>query len=176
MKIPRATYRLQLNAQFPFSAAERLLDYFAELGISDLYLSPINTAPPDSAHNYDVWDYEEINPALGGELGLRSLAAAAKKLGIGLIIDFVPNHMGIAGHGNKWWRDVLKNGPQSEFAECFDIQWFNENGVEKVRLPVLGDFLKNVLDRGEIQIKGRELAYFESTFPIREGALVKDDP
>jgi (1->4)-alpha-D-glucan 1-alpha-D-glucosylmutase len=176
MKIPRATYRLQLNAQFPFSAAERLLDYFAELGIFDLYLSPINTAPPDSAHNYDVWDYEEVNPTLGGELGLRSLAAAAKKLGIGLIVDFVPNHMGIAGSGNKWWRDVLKNGPQSQFAECFDIQWANENGVEKVRLPVLGDFLKNVLDRGEIQIKGNELAYFESTFPIHEGALIKDDP
>jgi (1->4)-alpha-D-glucan 1-alpha-D-glucosylmutase len=176
MRIPRATYRLQLNAQFPFKAAEQLIDYFAELGVSDLYLSPINTAPPDSTHNYDVWDYEEINPALGGEEGLRSLAAAAKRRGIGLIVDFVPNHMGIAGNGNKWWRDVLKNGPASACAECFDVQWASEDGVEKVRLPVLGDFEKAVLDRGEIQIKGNELAYFESTFPIAEGSLVQNNP
>jgi malto-oligosyltrehalose synthase len=172
MRIPRATYRLQLNAQFPFNAAERLLDYFAELGISDLYLSPINTAPPESMHNYDVWDYERINPVLGGETDLASLVAAAKKHDIGLIVDFVPNHMGIAGNGNKWWRDVLKKGPDSEFAECFDIQWAEENDIAKVRLPVLGDFAQAVLDRGEIKIQGDELAYFESTFPIREGTLV----
>jgi (1->4)-alpha-D-glucan 1-alpha-D-glucosylmutase len=176
MKIPRATYRLQLHTGFPFSAAEALLDYFAELGISDLYLSPINTAPPDSTHNYDVWDYEQINPALGGEDGLTGLSEAAKKRSIGLIVDFVPNHMGIAGHCNRWWRDVLMNGPQSEFAECFDIQWVDENGVPKVHLPVLGDFLKNVLDRGEIEIRGNEVAYFESTFPIRDGTLVQDKP
>jgi (1->4)-alpha-D-glucan 1-alpha-D-glucosylmutase len=176
VKIPRATYRLQLHAGFPFSAAEALLDYFAELGISDLYLSPINTAPPDSTHNYDLWDYEQINPVLGGEEGLARLSEAAKKRGIGLIVDFVPNHMGIAGNGNRWWRDVLKNGPNSEFAECFDIQWIEEDGVAKVRLPVLGDFEKAVLDRGEIQIRGNEIAYFESTFPIRDGTLVEGNP
>src|SRR3954470_18247668 len=166
MRIPRATYRLQLHAGFPFGAAEELLDYFAALGVSDLYLSPINTAPPDSTHNYDVWDYEEINPAIGGEQALVSLSAAARKRNIGLMIDFVPNHMGIAGNGNKWWRDVLKNGPNSAFAECFDIQWAKGQGVEKVRLPVLGDFQKAALDRGEIKIKGDEIAYHESTFPI----------
>src|ERR1051325_8885868 len=176
MRIPRATYRLQLHAGFPFSAAEELLDYFGELGISDLYLSPINTAPPDSTHNYDVWDYEQINPALGGEEGLNRLSGAARKRGIGLIVDFVPNHMGIAGNGNRWWRDVLKNGPRSEFANCFDIQWIEECGIPKVRLPVLGDFEKAVLDRCEIQIRGNELAYFETTFPIRDGTLVEGDP
>jgi (1->4)-alpha-D-glucan 1-alpha-D-glucosylmutase len=176
MRIPRATYRLQLHAGFPFSAAEELLDYFGELGISDLYLSPINTAPPDSTHNYDVWDYEQINPALGGEEGLARLSEAAKKRGIGLIVDFVPNHMGIAGNGNQWWRDVLKNGPDSQFAECFDIQWIEENGITKVRLPVLGDFEKAVLDRCEIQVRGNELAYFDATFPIRDGTLVDGNP
>ena len=176
MRIPRATYRFQLNAAFPLSAAESLLDYLRDLGISDLYLSPINTAPPDSTHNYDVWDYEQVNPAIGGEEGLTRLADAAKKRGMGLLVDFVPNHMGIAGNGNKWWRDVLKNGPSSPYAECFDIQWCEEDGIPKVRLPVLGDFLKAVLDRGEIKIQGNELAYFESTFPIRDGTLVKDDP
>src|SRR3954471_11668215 len=114
MRTPRATYRLQLNKDFTFAHAEALLDYFAGLGVSDLYLSPINTAPPDSMHNYDVWDYENINPALGGEEGLAQLSEAAKKRGIGLLVDFVPNHMGIAGYGNRWWRDVLKNGPASE--------------------------------------------------------------
>jgi (1->4)-alpha-D-glucan 1-alpha-D-glucosylmutase len=176
MRIPRATYRFQLNAAFPFSAAEGLLDYLAELGISDLYLSPINTAPPESTHNYDVWNYEEVNPAIGGEQGLARLADGAKKHGMGLLVDFVPNHMGIAGNGNKWWRDVLKNGPASPYAECFDIQWAEEDGVPKVRLPVLGDFLSAVLDRNEIKIQGDELAYFETTFPVRDGTLVKDDP
>ena len=117
-----------------------------------MYLSPINSAPPDSAHNYDVWDYDQINPALGGEEAFTRLSAAARKRGIGLIVDFVPNHMGIAGNGNKWWRDVLKNGPKSEFAECFDIQWIEENGIPKVRLPVLGDFEKAVLDREHFAI------------------------
>jgi (1->4)-alpha-D-glucan 1-alpha-D-glucosylmutase len=176
MRIPRAAYRFQLNAAFPFSAAEGLLDYLAELGISDLYLSPINTAPPESTHNYDVWRYEEVNPVIGGEQGLARLADAVKKRRMSLLVDFVPNHMGIAGNGNKWWRDVLKNGPGSPYAECFDIQWCDEDGVPKVRLPVLGDFLKAVLDRGEIKIQCDVLAYFESTFPIRDGTLVKDDP
>src|SRR3954464_10353324 len=99
MRTPRATYRLQLNKDFTFAHAEALLDYFAGLGVSDLYLSPINTAPPDSTHNYDVWNYLEINPALGGREGFESLTQAAKRLGIGIVVDFVPNHMGIAGCG-----------------------------------------------------------------------------
>src|SRR4051812_40741115 len=123
MRIPRATYRLQLNKDFTFGHAEALLDYFASLGISDLYLSPINTAPADSTHNYDVWNYQEINPALGGREGFESLIAAAKERGIGILVDFVPNHMGIAGCGNPWWRDVLKHGPKSKYADFFDICW-----------------------------------------------------
>ena len=175
MRIPRATYRLQLNAQFTFKDAENLLPYFAALGISDLYLSPINTAPPDSTHGYDVWNFEEVNPTLGGRAGLESLAAVAKEHGIGLLVDFVPNHMGVAGNGNRWWRDVLKHGPASEFAECFDIHWLEENGVPKIRLPVLGDFRRAVIDRGEIKLDGDELSYFEHTFPIAPGTMVEGD-
>jgi (1->4)-alpha-D-glucan 1-alpha-D-glucosylmutase len=175
MRIPRATYRLQLNGEFTFKAVESLLPYFEALGISDLYLSPINTAPPESTHGYDVWDYQEVNPTLGGRAGLEALAAAAKAHGIGLLVDFVPNHMGVAGNGNRWWRDVLKHGPASKFAKCFDIHWHEENGVPKIRLPVLGDFRQSVIERGEIKLYGDELSYLEHTFPIAPGTKVEGD-
>jgi (1->4)-alpha-D-glucan 1-alpha-D-glucosylmutase len=175
MRVPRATYRLQLNGQFRFKDAENLLPYLAALGISDLYLSPIHTAPPESTHGYDVWDYEEVNPTLGGRTGLEALAAAAKARGIGLLVDFVPNHMGVAGNGNRWWQDVLKHGPASQFAECFDIHWHEENGVPKIRLPVLGDFRQSVIERGEIKLQVDELSYFEHIFPIAPGTKVEGD-
>lgn len=175
MRIPNATYRVQLNAGFTLAQARELLDYFQALGISDLYLSPINSAPPDSNHNYDQWSYEEINPAIGGQAEFEKLAAAAKARGMGLLVDIVPNHMGITGQGNRWWRDVLKRGPKSEFAGIFDIRWNEEDGIPRIWLPVLGDFCENVLQRGEIKIEGDELVYFESRFPIADGTLVAND-
>lgn len=92
---PAATYRLQLHAGFPFAAAQEVLPYFARLGISDLYLSPIWTAVPGSVHGYDVTDHSQIHPELGGQEGFERLAARARELGLSLLLDFVPNHMGI---------------------------------------------------------------------------------
>ena len=175
MRIPRATYRLQLNRHFTFQDAQTLIDYFSALGISDLYLSPINTAPPESTHGYDLWDYKTINPQLGGRERLECLATAARQRSLGLLVDFVPNHMGIAGEGNRWWRDVLKHGPASQFADCFDIRWQEENGVQKVRLPILGDLRQAVLDRGEIKLEGEELVYFEHRFPLAPGTRREGD-
>lgn len=175
MRIPTATYRLQLNAGFTLAQVRELLDYLKALRISDLYLSPINTAPPESNHNYDQWSFEEINPTIGGQSAFDELAIAAKERGLGLLVDIVPNHMGITGQGNKWWRDVLKRGPRSEFANIFDIRWEEEDGVPRVRLPVLGDFCENILKKGELKIEGDELVYYGARFPIADGTLVAND-
>ncbi|MBB4857686.1 (1-_4)-alpha-D-glucan 1-alpha-D-glucosylmutase [Novosphingobium chloroacetimidivorans] len=169
--IPTATYRLQLHAGFTFADAEAVVPYLAELGVSHLYASPITAAARGSTHGYDVVDPTRINPELGGEQGLLSLVAALKRHGLGLIIDIVPNHMGVAGDENAWWLDVLEHGQASEYAPVFDIDW-----RERVALPVLGTPLREALADGAIQLvpRGERLAvqlYGGAIYPIRE-----DDP
>src|SRR5665213_1346450 len=107
---PRATYRLQLHADFPFDAALAQLDYFSELGISHLYCSPITQAAHGSRHGYDVVDPTRISDELGGEAAFRTLAAAAHERGMGILIDIVPNHMCTDDAASVWWRDVLEDG------------------------------------------------------------------
>ena len=145
--IPRATYRFQFNRDFPFARAEALVPYLDRLGISHVYASPITTAREGSTHGYDVVDPTRVNPELGGENGLRSLVAVLRARGMGLIIDIVPNHMGVAGGGNAWWNDVLARGQASEHARFFDIDW-----SEKLLLPILGAPLDEVLEDGQIVI------------------------
>jgi maltooligosyltrehalose synthase len=118
--IPRCTYRLQLQAKFTFTDLAGLTPYFRALGISDFYLSPIFTATPGSTHGYDVTDYGSVNPELGGGDGFDVLATRLRAEGFDLLLDFVPNHMGIAGVLNQWWRDVLENGRSSAY-ETFSI-------------------------------------------------------
>ncbi|NDJ88771.1 alpha-amylase family glycosyl hydrolase, partial [Mycolicibacter kumamotonensis] len=124
-----STYRLQLRGQesgfaFTFADAEQLLDYFDELGVSHLYLSPVMTAVRGSAHGYDVVDPTTVSAELGGPQGLARLSAAARAHGIGLIIDIVPNHVGVARpEQNRWWWDVLKHGRSSQYAAFFEIDW-----------------------------------------------------
>ncbi|WP_347302897.1 malto-oligosyltrehalose synthase [Croceibacterium sp. TMG7-5b_MA50] len=168
MSIPRATYRLQLHRDFPFSAAEAIVPYLHDLGISHVYASPITTAVAGSMHGYDVTDPTRVNPELGGEDGLRSLVAALRAHGMGLIIDIVPNHMGIAGGENSWWQDVLRNGEASRYARFFDIDWTGG----KPLLPILGARLEDVLAEGQITVDrdGAEpalLLYGEQRVPIR---------
>lgn len=161
--IPRATYRLQLHSGFTFADAEAIVPYLDDLGISHLYLSPITTASRGSTHGYDVVDPTTINPELGGEEGYRSLIAALRARGMGVVIDIVPNHMGVAGDENAWWRDVLRNGRDSEFADVFDIDWSSP-----IVLPVLGDPLPQALAQGAITVEDDAIvAYGEHRFPLR---------
>lgn len=139
---PLSTYRLQMRGPesgtaFTFADAQNLLDYYAALGVSHLYLSPILTAAEGSAHGYDVTDPTEISPALGGRDGFEQLSRAARDKGLGLIVDIVPNHVGVEKpRENRWWWDVLKHGRSSAYASYFDIDWDFDGG--RVVLPVLG--------------------------------------
>ena len=130
---PRATQRLQFHKDFTFADAEVLVPYFAELGVSHLYASPVTTARKGSMHGYDVVDPTQINPELGGEDGLKRLVGTLKRHSLGLIIDIVPNHMA-ASLENAWWADVLAHGRASRYARCFDVDW---DADDKVFLPWL---------------------------------------
>lgn len=116
-----ATLRLQFHAGFTLDDAVPLVPYLRQLGISHLYASPILKARPGSTHGYDIVDHNQINPELGGEAALQRLSAALRDAGLGLILDIVPNHMGVGGADNAWWLDVLEWGRQSRFASYFDI-------------------------------------------------------
>ena len=171
-RAPVSTYRLQLNHDFTLYDAARVVPYLAELGITDLYCSPILTAAPGSEHGYDVCDYAHVSPELGGEDALRVLDEALKQHGMGLVLDFVPNHMGIHESANLWWRDVLENGPSSPYARFFDIDWnpVKRELEDRVLLPILGDQYGAVLDRGELQISldsgSFHLHYHEHDLPL----------
>src|SRR4051812_36131529 len=168
---PRATYRIQFHKGFTFADAERLVPYFARLGISHVYASPITTARAGSMHGYDVTDSTRVNPELGGEQALRKFVAALRGAGLGLIVDIVPNHMAAVAT-NPWWFDVLRDGPQSRYAPYFDIDWNAENEAlrGKVLLPVLGKPLREAIQANEIKVEGDEVHYFEHRFPLRPDA------
>ena len=159
--IPRATLRLQFHRGFTFADAERLVPYFARLGVSHVYASPIAISRAGSMHGYDVVDPTRVNPELGGEPALRSLAAALATAGLGLVIDIVPNHMA-ADTENRWWVDVLRHGQRSPFARYFDIDWEVDDPDlrGKVLLPILGASLDEALAAGEISIAREGLRYF----------------
>jgi len=172
--VPRATYRLQLHKDFDFDAARAVLPYVQRLGISHVYCSPITRARPGSLHGYDVVDPAQVNPELGGMEAFLGFARAARALGIGLLLDQVPNHMGVFGADNAWWLDVLEHGPASAFAAYFDIDWQPPNPAlaGKLLVPVLAQAYGEVLDRGEIRLgsdaaAGRlALHYHEHCFPL----------
>ncbi|HEV7995030.1 MAG TPA: malto-oligosyltrehalose synthase [Stellaceae bacterium] len=168
-----ATYRLQFHRGFTFRDATGLVPYLAELGISHLYASPITEARPGSTHGYDIIDHNRLNPEIGNEQDFAELTAALHAHDMGLIVDFVPNHMGI-GADNLWWLDVLEWGRESPFAHYFDINWhpLRADLEGRVLLPVLGEQYGVILDRGEIALgfdpaQGSFSAtYFDHRFPI----------
>ena len=172
--IPLATYRLQLHAGFGFTEAEQVLPYLRRLGISHVYCSPIGTARAGSLHGYDVVDPSRISEELGGRDGFLRFSAAARSHGLGLLLDLVPNHMGVFGRHNPWWSDVLENGKASEFADYFDIEWQPATPGLAGRLlaPILGDPYGQVLERGEIVLAfdaergGFVLDYHAHRFPL----------
>jgi (1->4)-alpha-D-glucan 1-alpha-D-glucosylmutase len=168
---PTSTYRLQLHAEFGFDDAASVVAYLSALGVSDLYLSPPFAAPPGSKHGYDVVDHGSLNPELGGEQAFDRLAQECARRGMGLLLDFVPNHMGI-GARNPWWMDVLENGPSAVWAPAFDVEWRplkTELGY-KVLVPVLGDQFGRVLEKGELVLArdGGALVvrYHDNVFPV----------
>jgi malto-oligosyltrehalose synthase len=172
MSRPRATLRLQFHKDFTFADAARLVPYFAALGVSHVYASPILTARPGSPHGYDVIDPTRVNPELGGEDGLRELVAALRRVELGIIVDIVPNHMAV-GHDNAWWWDVLANGAASRYAHFFDIDWEpDEPSLHgKVLAPFLGRPCAEALAAGEIALareaeRGFVIRYFTHVFPV----------
>lgn len=171
---PRATYRLQLHRGFTFADAAALVDHLAALGVSHLYASPFLKARPGSTHGYDIIDHESLNPEIGSEEDLAALCDKLAAHGMGLVLDHVPNHMGVGGKDNAWWLDVLEWGETSPYADYFDIDWESRRADlrGKVLLPVLGDQYGLVLERGEIVLRfeaedGSYSAwYYDHRFPI----------
>jgi len=169
----RAAYRLQFQRQFTFLDAAELVPYLAALGVSHIYASPIMEARPGSTHGYDITDHNRLNPEIGTEADFRALVDTLHAHGMGLILDFVPNHMGI-GSDNAWWLDVLEWGRDSPFAAYFDINWepLRPDMRGRVLLPVLGDHYGIILEKGEIGLRfdpqeGSFSAwYYEHRFPI----------
>jgi (1->4)-alpha-D-glucan 1-alpha-D-glucosylmutase len=153
--IPRATYRLQLTPDFGFDAAAAVVPYLKALGISHLYASPFLTARSGSRHGYDVIDYASLNPELGGEAGFRRLTKALSAADIGLILDFVPNHMAIHHADNPWWLDVLEWGPASPYATFFDIDWhaLADPRVGAVLIAILGRPYGEALEAGDLELR-----------------------
>lgn len=170
-RIPSATYRLQLNKDFRLCDAIKLLDYLRDLGVSDVYLSPILAARKGSGHGYDVTDPTRINPELGSEEEFELFLGELQKRGMGLLLDIVPNHMA-ASMENSWWMDTLENGTESAYAAFFDIDWHpSARSLDgKILLPVLGRPFGEVLDAGELKLTIQEkkvyFQYFDSFFPL----------
>jgi (1->4)-alpha-D-glucan 1-alpha-D-glucosylmutase len=167
-----ATYRVQLNKTFTLNEARAIVPYLDGLGVSHLYCSPILAARPGSMHGYDVIDPTKVNPEIGTLDDLRALAAALHERRMGILLDIVPNHMGI-GPSNPYWEDVLTHGLHSRYARWFDIDW--ESADHKVVLPVLGDELDALLGRDEITIDVQEktprLRYGEKSWPVDPATL-----
>ena len=170
---PEATYRVQFQPeQFRFRDAAELAPYLKDLGISHLYASPYLKVAPGAEHGYALVDYGSLNPALGTKDDFHAMVAALREHGLGQILDFVPNHMNISSAENRWWQDVLENGPSSPHAKYFDIDW-NPIKAElrgKVLLPVLGGQYGRVLEAGELKLQYREGAffvqYYETLLPL----------
>ncbi len=166
-----STYRLQVHKDFPLARVREIVPYLRDLGISHLYLSPVLAARPGSTHGYDVVDPTRVNPEIGTEEELRALAAEAHAAGMGIVLDIVPNHMGVGPH-NPYWEDILRHGRQSRYAKWYDIEWdAHPKRPGKVVLPILGDELAAVLEKGELGLDisesgGVRLKYYDSTFPL----------
>lgn len=174
MRTPLSTYRLQIRETFTLDDAAEVTGYLRDLGVSWAYLSPILEATPGSDHGYDVVDVSRVDPARGGAAGLDRFAAAARAAELGILIDIVPNHMGVSEpRTNAWWWDVLRQGHASEHATAFDIDW--EFGGGKVRVPVLGADLADVLDEISYDPTPADdapdglIRYYDHAFPVAPG-------
>ena len=163
-RAPAATYRLQFTADFPLERGAELAGYLADLGVTHAYSSPLLRSAEGSTHGYDTVDHAHVDEARGGREGLDRLVSALHEHGLGLVLDLVPNHMGIAdAAAAPWWWDVLRHGRDSAHAAAFDIDW--EFGGGRVRIPVLG----SADDVQKLEVVDGELRYYDNRFPIAPG-------
>ncbi|KQT90397.1 malto-oligosyltrehalose synthase [Methylobacterium sp. Leaf466] len=169
---PRATYRLQFHEGFTFADAERIIPYLEKLGISHVYASPIQKARPGSTHGYDIADHATINPELGGEDAFVRFSETLHGHGLKLLLDIVPNHMGVGGADNPWWLSVLEWGGLSPFAHAFDIDWSRLGANNKLVVPFLGDRYGEALESGKLDLKfdaakgAFSVWHYEHAFPV----------
>ena len=169
MRVPVSTYRLQITPQFDLFEAARRLPYLHDLGVDWVYLSPLLASEPGSQHGYDVVAFDHVDPQRGGADGLAALSAEARRLGMGVLVDIVPNHVGVATPAeDPWWWDVLRLGRESEHATAFDVDWAAGDG--RILIPVVGDG-----DEGAIRIEGGEVRYHEHRFPLAPGTTTLDE-
>lgn len=177
-RFPSATYRLQFHKEFTLRDAISLVPYLSSLGVSHLYASPLLAAMPGSTHGYDVCDPTCINPEIGTEEDLAELIGELHRRGMGLVLDIVPNHMGIGGRHNPWWWDVLKHGRSSRFARVFDIDWDAPGCDGKILLPFLGETYQESIASGALRAEtagdGFVLRYHEHEFPLVAESLPSD--
>ncbi len=163
-RVPPSTYRLQITANFTLDDAAAQVDYLADLGVGWIYLSPVLEAEKGSDHGYDVIDHGRVDPARGGPDALRRVCDAAHAAGLGVLIDIVPNHVGVAtAAASVWWWDLLANGPESRYHEAFDVDWAAGGG--KLLMPILG----SADDIAKLEVDGDELVYFDNRLPIAPG-------
>ena len=162
--VPTSTYRLQIRASFTLADAANVAGYLRDLGVGAIYLSPILRATSGSDHGYDATDPRQIDPARGGEEGWRRLLGAAGEHGLGIVVDIVPNHVGIAAADeNPAWWDVLQYGADSAYANWFDVDW-----SRRIVIPILGD-------DATLELRDGELGYYEHRFPLAPGTWTEGD-
>lgn len=168
-RVPRSTYRLQVRPSFDLHDAASVVDYLDALGADWVYLSPILPARAGSDHGYDVVAHDTVDVARGGEAGLDAVADAAHRRGRGILVDIVPNHVGVADASlNAWWWSLLQLGEASPHAAAFDVDWALTGG--KVRIPVLGGTVEEAAAAGDLRVDHGELRYFEHRFPLAPGS------
>ncbi len=173
-RTPHSTYRLQVSQDFTLHDAAAVLPYLRDLGVDWVYLSPLLASEPGSTHGYDVVAFDHVDPERGGEEGLAALSAEARRLGMGVLVDIVPNHVGVATpEEDPWWWDVLKLGRASEHANAFDVDWAAGDG--RILIPVVGDddegsirVVRPGTDRGEVR-------YHEQRFPLAPGTSTLEE-
>ena len=167
-RIPVSTYRLQFNAGFRFEDARALIPYLYDLGITDVYASPLLQAKRGSPHGYDVTDPSHLNPELGTDQEFDAFVTELHNHDMGLLLDIVPNHMS-ASSENPWWMDVLENGPRSPFASHFDVDWNppSRSIENRVLLPILGKPYAEVLESGELVLSYEGGSFFLGYFDVK---------
>ena len=174
MRTPHSTYRLQVSPDFDLHAAARVLPYLHDLGVDWVYLSPLLASEPGSTHGYDVVAFDHVDPERGGEEGLAAVSAEARRLGMGILVDIVPNHVGVATPSeDPWWWDVLRLGRASEHANAFDVDWAAGDG--RIVIPVIGDDDEDAIKVVPSAKGGGEVRYHDQRFPLAPGTTTLEE-